>query len=143
MVMEDYEKIEIECDKERVKNEKLLEEFRNWLKESNVTKRTIKKHTENVDFYINEYLLSYDVIKAKDGVEEIDMFLGDWFIRKAMWSSKAEIKANATSLKKFYTFMQEKGLIDKEELDELKDVIKTDMSEWLNAMEEFDDSSWE
>ena len=37
--MEDYEKIEVECDKERVKNEKLLKEFSNWLKKSNLTKK--------------------------------------------------------------------------------------------------------
>ena len=88
--MEDYEKIEVECDKERVKNEKLLKEFSNWLKKSNLTKKTIDKHTTNIDFYINEYLLNYDVIEAKNGIDEIDLFLGDWFIRKAMWSSKAE-----------------------------------------------------
>ena len=32
------------------------------------------------------------------------MFLGFWFIRKAMWASQSSIKGNATSLKKLYTF---------------------------------------
>ena len=136
--MEDYEKIEVECDKERVKNEKLLKEFSNWLKKSNLTKKTIDKHTTNIDFYINEYLLNYDVIEAKNGIDEIDSFLGDWFIRKAMWSSKAEIKANASSLKKFYTFINDKGLIENINLKELKSIIKINMSKWLENMEEFE-----
>ena len=135
--MEDYEKLEIECEKERVKNKKLLEEFSNWLKESGLTKKTINRHINNVNFYINEYLLNYDLTEAKDGIDEIDMFIGDWFIRKAMWSSRAEIKANATSLKKFYTFMNEKGLVEDIELKELKIAIKMGMPEWLKAMEEY------
>jgi hypothetical protein len=38
------------------------------------------------------------------------MFLGYWFIKKAMWAKQSAIKSNAASLKKFYTFMHEKGL---------------------------------
>ena len=136
--MEDYEKTEIECDKEREKNKKLLEEFSDWLKESNLTEKTINKHITNVDFYINDYLLYYSLTEAKDGIDEIYEFLGDWFIRKAMWSSKAEIKANASSFKKFYTFMQNRGLIEDTELEELKSAIKMYMPDWLESMENYE-----
>jgi len=43
-----------------------------------------------------------------------------WFIRKAMWASQSSIKGNATSLKKFYTFMHKKGLVDKKDLIDFK-----------------------
>ena len=47
---------------------------------------------------MNEYLLYYEEpIKAQDGISDVSMFLGDWFIRKAMWASKAHIKSNAAS----------------------------------------------
>ena len=67
------------------------------------------------------------------------MYLGYWFIKKAMWSSEASIKSNATSLKKFYTFMNEKGLVDNKTLQDLKDTIKEEMPEWLAAIRKYDD----
>ena len=66
-----------------------------------------------------------------------------WFIRKAMWASQISIKGNATSLKKFYTFMHEKGLVDKEDLIDLKQTIKEEMPEWLATLRRFDDQSIE
>jgi len=53
------------------------------------------------------------------------MFLGYWFIKKAMWASQASIKSNAASLKKFYAFLLEKGLVEQEDLIELEETIKT------------------
>jgi len=52
-----------------------------------LSKKTIDKHVSNVDFYINDFLLYEDAIEAADGVSSMGMFLGYWFIRKAMWSS--------------------------------------------------------
>ncbi|MCI5122936.1 MAG: recombinase [Candidatus Electrothrix sp. AR5] len=141
--MDDYEKYEEDCKKIRKANEDLLDEFEAWLKSSGLSKKTIKNHLENIDFYLNEYLLYEDAIEAKDGASDVGMFLGYWFIRKAMWASKSSIKSNAASLKKFYTFMHEKGLIDKEELMDLKQMIKEDMPEWLENMGRHDDPSIE
>ena len=133
--MEDYE---IESNKEIEKNKKLLEDFATWLKESNLTEKTINKHIDNVGFYINDYLLYSSVIKAKDGIDEIYEFLGDWFIRKVMWSSKAEIKSNASSLKKFYIFMESRGVINDAQLEELKTTIKTCLPDWLESMQNYE-----
>jgi len=138
--MNDYEK---DCKKIRKTNERLLNEFEVWLKLSGLSENTINKHFSNIDFYVNEYLLYEDVTEAKDGVGSVDMFLGYWFIRKAMWANQSSIKGNATSLKKFYTFMHEKGLIDKEDLIDLKQTIKEYMPEWLATLRRFDDQSIE
>ena len=80
-------------------------------------------------------------MNAKDGACEIGIFLGYWFIRKAMWSSPVQIKSNAASLKKFYTFMHENGKVMKKDLDELKERIKDEMPEWIATMERYDDPS--
>jgi hypothetical protein len=74
-----------------------------WLKSSGLTENTINNHLSNIDFFVNEYLLYEDATEAKDGVGFVGMFLGYWFIRKAMWSSQRSIKRNATSLKRFFT----------------------------------------
>ncbi len=141
--MDDYEKYEADCKKIRKANEDLLTEFEAQLKSSGLSKKTIKNHVSNIDFYLNEFLLYEDAIEAKDGAGDVGMFLGYWFIRKAMWASQSSIRSNATSLKKFYTFMLEKGLIKKEELTDLKQRIKEEMPEWLETLGRYDDPSVE
>ncbi len=139
--MDDYEKYEEDCKKIRELNERLLDEFGVWLKSSGLAEKTINNHKSNIDFYINEYLLYEEVTEAKEGVISVNMFLGYWFIKKAMWASQASIKSNATSLKKFYTFMYEKKLVDEEELIDLKETIKEGMAEWLETLDRYDNPS--
>jgi len=139
--MDHYERYEESCKKIRKANKRLLDEFGAWLKSSGLAEKTVNNHISNADFYINEYLLYEDATtEAKDGIHAVDMFLGDWFIRKAMWASKSSIKGNAASLKKFYTFLLDKGLIDKEDLVDLKQVIKEEMPEWLESLTCHDNS---
>ena len=139
--MDDYEQYEVDCEKIRKINDKLLKDFEAWLKASKLKEKTISNHIENVDFYINEFLLYEDAVEAKDGASDIGMFLGYWFIKKAMWASPAHIKSNAASLKKFYTFLFENEQIDKEDLDDLKASIKEDMPEWIATVKRYDDPS--
>lgn len=141
--MDDYEKYEKECDKIRKDNQRLLDEFEKWLNSSGLSEKTIGNHLSNIDFYANDYLLYEDATEAKDGVDSVGMFLGYWFIKKAMWASQSSIRGNAASLKKFYTFMLEKGLIDKDDLADLKEMIKEDMPEWLATLSRYDDLSIE
>jgi hypothetical protein len=65
----------------------------------------------------------------------------DPHIDSSFLSSPAQIKSNAASLKKFYTFLFEKGQIDKEVLDCLKKRIKADMPEWIGTMNRYADLS--
>jgi site-specific recombinase XerD len=141
--MDNYEKYEESCKKIRKANERLLNEFEVWLKSSGLSEKTTNNHVSNINFYINEYLLYEDATEAKDGVHAVGMFLGYWFIKKAMWASQASIKDNAASLKKFYTFLLDKGLIDKEDLIDLKQMIKEEMPEWLATLRRYDDPSIE
>jgi intergrase/recombinase len=138
---DDYERYEIEAERIRQSNQVLLDDFRDWLRKSGLGDKTINNHVDNVDFYINEYLLYEDAIEPQDGVHEVSMFLGYWFIRKAMWASESSIRGNAASLKKFYTFLHERGLVSQEALDSLKETIKEDMSDWLDTLDRYDDPS--
>jgi len=135
--MDDYTKYEEECEKIRKDNAILLASFTTWLKYSNLSEKTVKNHVFNIDFYINQYLLYEEAIEAKDGIDHVDSFLGYWFIKKAMWSTKSSIKSNAISLTKFYSFLLEIGLISKNDLKELKEIIKEEMSEWLATVEQY------
>ena len=72
-----------------------------WLSEKGLVKKTIKKHLSNIDLYLNSFLNYYEVETMEVGINRIDSFLGDWFVRKCMWSSKNSIKENSASIKKF------------------------------------------
>lgn len=137
--MKSYEQYERECKRIRKENENLLIDFRKWLSDKKLSKKTIEKHVSSVDFYINDFLLYEDAIEVADGASNIGMFLGYWFIRKAMWASKSSIKENAASLKKFYQFMLERNKISKEAFEYLKETIKENMPEWIATMERYDD----
>lgn len=136
---DEYQKYERACKPIQKNNAKLLEQFDQWLSGKGLSEKTVRRHVGNADFYINTFLLYEDAIPAKDGASHISMFLGYWFIRKAMWASPSAIRENAASLKKFYTFMREQGQIDPEELQDLKETIKEEMPEWVGTVERYDD----
>jgi site-specific recombinase XerD len=137
--MGSYEQYEKKCERIKRQNQRSLADFEKWLHDKGLSKKAINQHRLNVDFYINDFLLYEDAIKAADGAGDVGVFLGYWFIRKAMWASKTAIKENAASLKKFYQFMFEAGKISNEAREELKLMIKEDMPEWLATMERYDD----
>ena len=94
-----YEEYEQSCKAVREENVELLNGFEKWLREKGLSKKTIKKHVSNTDFYINECLCSEDPPQmAAEGVSGINYFLGYWFIRKAMWAGPTSIRENAGSL---------------------------------------------
>ena len=141
--MIDYAEYEKQREVITTANKKLLAEFEQWLRSSGLSDKTVANHVENIDFYINEFLLYEDILEPRDGVDEVSEFLGYWFIRKAMWASRSSIKAYGASLKKFYAFLLEKGEIEKDELDDLKETIKEGMPEWLATLDRYDDPSVE
>jgi hypothetical protein len=137
---DEYEAYEKKCKAIREENAELLEGFKAWMTKKGLGSATIKKHAANADFYINE-CLTYDdpPQSAEEGVGRLDYFLGYWFIRKAMWASKTSIRENATSLKKFYTYLAEIGRVSADDLEELRDDIKTGMPEWIATVQRYDD----
>ena len=130
--MDNYE----EKIKENIKrNKKFIKEFKKWLRGKNLSDKTIKKHVSNVEFYLDDFLNYYDITKMEDGCSMIDDFLGDWFIRKCMWSSKTSIKENAASIKKFYQCMNELGYVSYDSYNNLCFIIKEHMKYWLEEMD--------
>lgn len=139
--MSQHEEYERERNSIREENHVLLGDFETWVLSKGLSKATAKKHRENIDFYINEFLLYESPKHASEGVDEVGMYLGYWFIRKAMWASEGNIKSNATSLKKFYDFMVKRGEADPESVKDMKERIKEDLPEWLATMKRYDDPS--
>ena len=137
---EPQEKKENEVHKD---NEKHLAGFEKWLKNKGLSQKTINTHVSNVDFYINNYICYYDVLDVSHGTHSIYGFLGDWFIRKATWSSCAQIKTNAAGIKKFYAYLLEENVIEQESYDDLCGTIKEYMPDWLEEMKRYDEMIFE
>ncbi len=130
---------ETDVDTMRRENSMILDVFRSYLESRNLSEKTVNKHCSNVEFYINEFLLYEELLGPGDGVREVGSFLGDWFIRKAMWASVTSIKENITSLKHFYTFLSLLGEIEEHELAEMKKLIKESKADWIETLQKYDD----
>jgi len=141
--MIEYKEYERKCNLIRRENQAILNAFGAWTLSKGLSKVTAKKHRENIDFYINEFLLYEGPKHASEGADEVSMFLGHWFIRKAMWANETTIKSNSTSLKKFYDFMMERGEVTSEAVKDMKDRIKEELPEWIATVKRYDDPSVE
>lgn len=133
----DYETYEEACEAIREENARMLELFEASM--ANLKPQTIRRHLSNVDFYINDYLLYYEALSFRDGVWEVAGFLGDFFIRKCMWSTPASIKSTAASIKKFYKCMMDNDMIPKEHYAQLCETIKEDMEDWQETCAIYND----
>ena len=142
--MDNYEDNVIE---NRKRNDNFLNEFEKYLKKNKLSDKTIRNHVSNVDLYINEFLNYYDVTKMEDGMFEIGMFLGDWYVRKCLWSTSSNLKTTAASIKKFYKCMSETCYVDSNEYKKFCSFVKEGMDDWISEMDDYnnfdeDDIFW-
>lgn len=120
------------------RNAFFLEQFEKWLKDKNLSARTIKHHMNNVDLYINDYLNYYEVTLMEDGVIGVEMFFRDWFVRKCAWTSESSIRATATSIKKFYECMMMLGFVKKKNYELLTNTLKKNMNKYIDNFIEYE-----
>ena len=135
--MDDYEKYLEDKLKFQEANEIYLTGFEEWLKNAGLTKQTINSHLSNVEYYINIYLCYDDIPEISAGCYFISGYLGYWYITKEIWASCAKIKSVAASIKKFYKYMLEMGLVVQDDYDSLLKTIKEEMSDWLESKEHY------
>ena len=133
---------ELELEKNIKRNKKFINEFEKWLIAQKLGKKTIRKHLDNIDLFINDYVNYYEVTKMKDGISKVYSFLNDWFIRKCSWSSVTSIKETAASIKKFYQCMSEKGYVSSEDYKFLCRMIKDNMDNFIDSLMEYE-GEWE
>lgn len=136
-----YEDYERECRRIREENAAYLETFEKSLRQAWLSEKTIRKHVGNADFYINEFLLRYDANPMAEGTGYISSFLGDFFIRKCLWSTPTSIREYAASLKKFYKCMLDEGNVGADDYAYLLETIKTEKDDWIEECEIYNDVS--
>ena len=136
-----YQEFEERCESIKEKNHEYINLFQSELIQQGLSVKTINKHIENVDFYLNDFLIWSEPRTMDEGCFEIREFLGYFFIRKCMWSTPASIRSNASSLKKFYKCMLSYGHIEKEQYEELCETIKDNLDDWIADCKQYNDIS--
>ena len=111
--------------------------FQEDLENAGLKQKTIYNHLSNADLFINEFLNYHMDATMEEGVTMLGDFLGDFFIRKCMWSTPATVKTTATRLKKFYKCMAENGKIEKKDYDYVCHDIKESMAYWQECCAEY------
>ena len=139
----DYGKEIKEIEQNKKENKKYLQEFKKWLKAKKLTDKTINKHINNTEFYINDFLNYYEPQKMKKGCYCLNEYFSDFFIRKCMWSTAYATKETAASLKKFYQCMYELNHIEIDDYNFLCTEIKEMMEEWKEKVEDYNNGSYD
>ena len=99
----------------------LLNDFEQWLGRK-VSSGTTQRDCQDVEPYVNTFLLHNEASAANQQARRIATFMGYWFIRRGR-ANPASTTENAASLDKFCSFMQEKGRIDAHALNDIKQTI--------------------
>jgi len=131
--IEDVDKM---IDNQIKKNNILLNKFENYLYSQNLAPKTIKKHLANVDFYINTFLIHYEIEKPEDNLNSIDMYFDHFMPNKTTFGSVSDTKSSIGSLKKFYHFMLKINKISEDEYSKLLQLIKNNKQNWFDVYSE-------
>jgi len=126
------------------KNNIILAQFETNLKNHGFSTKTIKSHIDSLDFFCT-YLSYYEPYKSlyEMNAGDVSGFLSDFFPRKAMWASPANVKSYVATFKKFFKFSLALNHIPLAEYEYLLTLIKEDKELWIEASSfNDDDTEW-
>ena len=93
--------------------------------------RTIKHHLQNMDFFLNTYLLFDEAnpLSMQDGVNAIDDFLG-YFLEEKTYFADSTKRSFVASLRKFYKSMVAHGKITSEQYEDVVESLQDGGAEY-------------
>ena len=127
MSNEEYEK---SCTLIREANKGYLSIYEKYLIDHGLSTRTVSRHMNNLDYYLNDYLLRDDALSMEDGIEKIDDYFSHFFIRQPNGATPGTIKSTSDSIRKFYQCMVVNNKIDKDGFICVCKTIKDSLPGW-------------
>lgn len=121
-------------------NHEYLLLFQEDLENAGLKQKNIYNHLSNADLSINDFSGNRMNVTMEEGVTMLGDFLGDYFIRKCMWSSPSTVKTTTASLKKFYKSMAKHRKIEKKDYDYVCRDIKESMEYWQESCKSYNNS---
>ena len=99
--------------------------------------KTIKRHLQNIDFFLNTYLLFDEThpLTMEDGVTAIDDFLG-YFLEFKTYFADSTKRSFVTSLRKFYKSMAAHGKITPEQYEDVEESLQDGGAEYKQIMKD-------
>lgn len=99
--------------------------------------KTIKRHLQNMDFFLNTYLLFDEAhpLRMQDGVNSIDDFIG-YFLEEKTYFADSTKRSFVTSLRKFYKSMVTHGKITPEQYEDVVESLRDGGAEYKELLEE-------
>ena len=97
--------------------------------------RTIKRHLQNMDFFLNTYLVFDEAcpLTMEEGVNAIDDFLG-YFLEEKTYFTDSTKRSFVTSLRKFYKSMAKHGKITPEQYDDVVESLHDGSAEYRELL---------
>jgi hypothetical protein len=141
MAEEDYEEMAARLTKA---NEEHLAHLTNDLiLKKKMGKKKAHEHADRLRFFGNDYLLNYVKEDLVEGVSSFPSFVGDWFIRKCMWSDARAVKANVESFRLWLRFLGEEKKLLQKDLIELHKGLEQNLETWCLRARCYVDPGWE
>lgn len=99
--------------------------------------KTIKRHLQNVDFFLNTYLVfdESNPLTMEEGITAIDDFLG-YFLEFKTFFTDSTKHSFVTSLRKFYKSMAAHGKITQEQYEDVVESLRDGGAEYKALLEE-------
>lgn len=99
--------------------------------------KTIKHHLQNIDFFLNTYLLFDEAhpLSMQDGVNSIDDFIGYFLEEKTCFADSSK-RSFVTSLRKFYKSMAAHGKITPKQYEDVVESLRDGGAEYKELLEE-------
>lgn len=112
-------------------NEEQLAYFTNDLiLEKKMGKRKAHEHAERLRLFANDYLVNYRQCGLLEGLENFPDFVGDWFIRKCMWSDENAVIENVESYRLLVQFLKETERIEEKRGEQLVRRVDGQLERW-------------
>lgn len=138
----DWDEIEADRKDNQDKVRLYLGEFRADLEKAGLKEKTIGRHLSNAELYF-EWMIEHEGYDADDAPSQLDGFLGDWFIRRCMWSTPNSVKTTAASLKKLLTSIMNHGHMVDSEYRNAMHTLRKDLPEWQRKCALYNDPYYE
>jgi len=116
-------------------NEYVISLFRGSLAKEEYTSKTIEKHINNVELYLD--FLAFNLEKDyKEGVHSdcLSQFFGYQLIYKCGFTANG-MKEMSASLKKFYLYLLNNNEITSSNYEEMKSTLKDHLEDWIQEAE--------
>lgn len=108
---------------ENISTDIILSAFKQDLEAKNLTTKTIDKHMVNLENFF-DFIEDEQMEPPHDYDELILSFLGDYYIRKYLYSSKSDVASYLATFKKLADTLSKRNWITPEEKTDVKDLCK-------------------